>query len=107
MPARTGGHDALARGAAGHRGRSGAITTALSQSLALVVRTQISGHTEMLAERAESKTTHDALSRVRRAGRGPAGLAIVHVTLHMSLADALAALNQKRFLIKSQLVDRL
>ncbi len=38
--------------------------------------------------------------------RGPAGLAIVHVTLHMALRDVFAALTEEEVLRKSRLVTR-
>ncbi len=37
--------------------------------------------------------------------RGSAGLAIVHVTLHMALADVFAAINEQSILQKARLVD--
>ncbi len=63
------------------------------------------GHTELLAELCG--VDDFAMMLYLPAGeevRGPAGLAIVHVTLHMSLAEALAALNENEVLCKARLV---
>ncbi len=64
------------------------------------------GHTELLAELCG--VDDFAMMLYLPAGdevRGRAGLAIVHVTLHMSLADALAALDEEKVLRKARLVD--
>jgi 4-hydroxythreonine-4-phosphate dehydrogenase len=65
------------------------------------------GHTELLAELCGV----DDFAMMLYLGpgsavRGSAGLAIVHVTLHMSIAQALAALNEESVLRKSRLVSR-
>jgi 4-hydroxythreonine-4-phosphate dehydrogenase len=65
------------------------------------------GHTELLAELCGV----DDFAMMLYVGpgsvvHGPAGLAIVHVTLHMSVAQALAALNIEAVLRKSRLVSR-
>jgi 4-hydroxythreonine-4-phosphate dehydrogenase len=65
------------------------------------------GHTELLAELCGV----DDFAMMLYLGpgsivRGPAGLAIVHVTLHMSLSNALAQLDEKGVLRKSRLVSR-
>ncbi len=65
------------------------------------------GHTELLAELCGV----DDFAMMLYLGpgaevRGPAGLAIVHVTLHMSLAEALAALDEVGVLRKARLVSR-
>ena len=65
------------------------------------------GHTELLAELCGV----DDFAMMLYLGpgevvRGPAGLAVVHVTLHMSMAQALAALNTEGVLRKSRLVSR-
>ena len=63
------------------------------------------GHTELLAELCGV----DDFAMMLYLGpgaevRGPAGLAIVHVTLHMALADVFAALNEEAILSKARLV---
>jgi 4-hydroxythreonine-4-phosphate dehydrogenase len=65
------------------------------------------GHTELLAELCGV----DDFAMMLYLGpgsavRGSAGLAIAHVTLHMSVAQALAALNEESVLRKSRLVSR-
>jgi 4-hydroxythreonine-4-phosphate dehydrogenase len=65
------------------------------------------GHTELLAELCGV----DDFAMMLYVGpgsvvHGPAGLAIVHVTLHMSMAQALAALNTEAVQRKSRLVSR-
>jgi 4-hydroxythreonine-4-phosphate dehydrogenase len=65
------------------------------------------GHTELLAELCGV----DDFAMMLYLGPGstvggPAGLAVVHVTLHMALADALAALNEDAILRKTRLVAR-
>jgi 4-hydroxythreonine-4-phosphate dehydrogenase len=65
------------------------------------------GHTELLAELCGV----DDFAMMLYVGPGsvvhsPAGLAIVHVTLHMSMTQALAALNTEAVLRKSRLVSR-
>jgi 4-phospho-D-threonate 3-dehydrogenase / 4-phospho-D-erythronate 3-dehydrogenase len=64
------------------------------------------GHTELLAELCG--VDRFAMMLFLAAGaqvRGPHGLAIVHVTLHMSLRDALAAVQTPAILTKIRLVD--
>lgn len=65
------------------------------------------GHTELLAELCGV----DDFAMMLYLGpgeivRGPAGLAIVHVTLHMSMAESLAALSTEGIVRKSRLVSR-
>jgi 4-phospho-D-threonate 3-dehydrogenase / 4-phospho-D-erythronate 3-dehydrogenase len=65
------------------------------------------GHTELLAELCGV----DDFAMMLYLGpgavvRGPAGLAIVHVTLHMALADVFAALTERAILQKARLVSR-
>ena len=65
------------------------------------------GHTELLAELCGV----DDFAMMLYLGpgapvRGPAGLAIVHVTLHMALADVFAALDTESVLRKARLVSR-
>jgi len=65
------------------------------------------GHTELLAELCG--VSDFAMMLYLGPGAevsGPAGLAIVHVTLHMSIADALRALDGEGILRKSRLVSR-
>jgi 4-hydroxythreonine-4-phosphate dehydrogenase len=65
------------------------------------------GHTELLAELCGVDDFAMMLYLGPGAAvRGSAGLAIVHVTLHMSVAQALAALNEEAVLRKSRLVSR-
>jgi 4-hydroxythreonine-4-phosphate dehydrogenase len=65
------------------------------------------GHTELLAELCGVDDFAMMLYLGPDSGvGGPAGLAIVHVTLHMALADALAALNADAILRKTRLVAR-
>ncbi len=65
------------------------------------------GHTELLAELCGV----DDFAMMLYLGpgvevRGPAGLAIVHVTLHMALADVFVALSPEAILRKARLVSR-
>jgi 4-hydroxythreonine-4-phosphate dehydrogenase len=65
------------------------------------------GHTELLAELCGVED----FARMLYLGpgavvRGSAGLAIVHVTLHMALADVFAALSEQAILQKARLVSR-
>jgi 4-hydroxythreonine-4-phosphate dehydrogenase len=65
------------------------------------------GHTELLAELCGV----DDFAMMLYLGpddqvRGPAGLAVVHTTLHMSLADALMALNEDEIVRKTRLVSQ-
>ncbi len=65
------------------------------------------GHTELLAELCG--VDDFAMMLYLGSGvevRGPAGLAIVHVTLHMALADVFAALSPEAILRKARLVSR-
>jgi 4-hydroxythreonine-4-phosphate dehydrogenase len=65
------------------------------------------GHTELLAELCGVPDVAMMLYLGPGAEvRGPAGLAIVHVTLHMALANVFAALSQEAILSKSRLVVR-
>ncbi len=64
------------------------------------------GHTELLAELCG--VDQFAMMLYLAAGervRGPHGLAIVHVTLHMALRDVFAAITRQSVLEKAQLVD--
>jgi 4-phospho-D-threonate 3-dehydrogenase / 4-phospho-D-erythronate 3-dehydrogenase len=66
------------------------------------------GHTELLGQLCG--VDHVAMMLYLAPGaaiRGPAGLAIVHVTLHMALADVFASLDEKSILTKARLVDRI
>ena len=65
------------------------------------------GHTELLAQLCGV----DDFAMMLYLGpgdevRGPAGLAVVHVTLHMALAKVFAALSEEAILRKSRLVSR-
>ncbi len=65
------------------------------------------GHTELLAELCGV----DDFAMMLYLGpgsavRGPAGLAVVHVTLHMALAEALAAIDEEAIVRKTRLVAR-
>jgi 4-hydroxythreonine-4-phosphate dehydrogenase len=65
------------------------------------------GHTELLAELCG--VDNYAMMLYLGPGaevRGKSGLAVVHVTLHMALRDAIAALNPESILRKSRLVSR-
>jgi 4-hydroxythreonine-4-phosphate dehydrogenase len=63
------------------------------------------GHTELLAELCGVDDFAMMLYLGPGQGvRGKAGLSIVHVTLHMALADAVAALNEEAILRKTRLV---
>jgi len=65
------------------------------------------GHTELLAELCG--VDNYAMMLYLGPGaevRGKSGLAVVHVTLHMALRDAIAALNTEGILRKSRLVSR-
>ncbi|HTM56414.1 MAG TPA: 4-hydroxythreonine-4-phosphate dehydrogenase PdxA [Pirellulales bacterium] len=65
------------------------------------------GHTELLAELCG--VDNYAMMLYLGPGaevRGKSGLAVVHVTLHMALRDAIAALNSEGILRKSRLVSR-
>jgi 4-hydroxythreonine-4-phosphate dehydrogenase len=65
------------------------------------------GHTELLAELCDVDDFAMMLYLGPGAAvRGPAGLGIVHVTLHMALAEAIAALGEEAILRKSRLVAR-
>ena len=76
------------------------------------------GHTELLAELcgindfammlylAPGGATGEADEGAGSPVRSPAGLAIVHVTLHMALRDVFAALDTSAVLVKERLVDQ-
>jgi 4-hydroxythreonine-4-phosphate dehydrogenase len=65
------------------------------------------GHTELLAERCGIDNYAMMLYLGPGAEvRGQSGLAVVHVTLHMALCDAIAALTTESILRKSRLVSR-
>ncbi len=65
------------------------------------------GHTELLAELCGVDDFAMMLYLgPGSAARGPAGLAVVHVTLHMALAEALAAIDEEAIVRKTRLVDR-
>ncbi len=65
------------------------------------------GHTELLAELCGIDDFAMMLYLAHGPeARGPAGLAIVHVTLHMALRDVFAALSSEAVLRKSRLVSR-
>lgn len=64
------------------------------------------GHTELLAELCGVRDF--AMMLYLGPGeqvRGPGGLAIVHVTLHMSVRSALAAIDEEAVLVKARLID--
>jgi 4-hydroxythreonine-4-phosphate dehydrogenase len=87
-------------------GRVDAITTAPLHKAALwKAGHHFPGHTELLAELCG--TSDFAMMLYLGPGgevRGRAGLAIVHVTLHMALAEVFAALNEDAILRKTRLV---
>jgi 4-hydroxythreonine-4-phosphate dehydrogenase len=89
--------------------RVDAITTAPLSKAALVrAGHRYPGHTELLGELCGASDV--AMMLYLGPGgnvRGPAGLAIVHVTLHMALADVFAALSEQAILTKSRLVERI
>ena len=102
-------YDALVAAArAALAGDVDALTTAPLNKVALwKAGHKYPGHTEMLAELCGVDDV--AMMLYLGSGdtvRGPAGLAIVHVTLHMALTDALAALNEEAILAKARLVSR-
>ena len=88
-------------------GRIDGITTApLSKAALWEAGQHYPGHTELLAELCGVDDfammlylAHDEHMR------GPAGLGVIHTTLHMSLRDALAALSPASVLAKIQLAD--
>jgi 4-hydroxythreonine-4-phosphate dehydrogenase len=88
-------------------GKIDALTTAPLHKAALhLAGHHYPGHTELLAELCG--VDRFAMMLYLAAGaqvRGPHGLAIVHVTLHMSLRDALAAVQTPAVLTKIHLVD--
>jgi 4-hydroxythreonine-4-phosphate dehydrogenase len=89
-------------------GTVGGLTTAPLHKAALWrAGHEYPGHTELLAELCGV----DDFAMMLYLGpgadvRGPAGLAIVHVTLHMALADVFAALTSDAILNKARLVSR-
>ncbi len=88
-------------------GKINALTTAPLHKAALhLAGHRYPGHTELLAELCGV----DRFAMMLYLGpgaqvRGPHGLAIVHVTLHMSLREALAAVQTPAILTKIRLVD--
>jgi 4-hydroxythreonine-4-phosphate dehydrogenase len=100
-------YDALVASAkAALAGEVDALTTAPLHKAALwKAGHQYPGHTELLAELCGVEDF--AMMLYLGPGpdvRGPAGLAIVHVTLHMALADVPAHLNEDAILAKARLV---
>jgi 4-hydroxythreonine-4-phosphate dehydrogenase len=89
-------------------GRVDALTTAPLHKAALwQAGHEYPGHTELLAELCGVNDFAMMLYLGPDAEvRGPAGLAIVHVTLHMALRDVFAALDTQSVLNKSRLVSR-
>ncbi len=89
--------------------RVDALTTApLSKSALARAGHRYPGHTELLGDLCGVKDV--AMMLYLGPGgqaRGPAGLAIVHVTLHMALADVFASLTEEAILVKSRLVSRI
>jgi 4-hydroxythreonine-4-phosphate dehydrogenase len=89
--------------------RVDAITTApLSKAALARAGHHYPGHTELLAELCGV----DDVAMMLYLGpggevRGPAGLSIVHVTLHMALADVFASLTPEAVLSKARLVSRI
>ena len=103
-------YDALVTGAKlALSGQLDALTTAPLHKAALwKAGHHYPGHTELLAELCGVKDFAMMLYvPPGDAVRGPAGLAIVHVTLHMALRDALASLSPEAILIKARLIDRI
>ena len=88
--------------------RIDAITTAPLHNVALhLAWHDYPGHTELLAELCGVRDFAMMLylgpdERVR----GPAGLAVVHVTLHMALAQVFEALSPEAIVVKSRLADQ-
>jgi len=88
-------------------GRIDGITTAPLHKKALwLAGHHYPGHTELLAELCHV----DDFAMMLYLGKGeqvhgPAGLSIVHVTLHMSVADALKRINENEVLVKTRLID--
>ncbi len=89
-------------------GRVDALTTAPLHKAALWrAGHEFPGHTELLAELCGVDDFAMMLYLGPGAAvRGPAGLAIVHVTLHMSLADAISRLSEEAILRKTRLIAR-
>ncbi|MGD9724046.1 MAG: 4-hydroxythreonine-4-phosphate dehydrogenase PdxA [Pirellulales bacterium] len=87
--------------------RVDAITTApLSKAALWRAGHHYPGHTELLAELCGADDVAMMLYLAHGAGvAGPVGLAIVHVTLHMALADVFAALTADAVLRKARLVS--
>jgi 4-hydroxythreonine-4-phosphate dehydrogenase len=100
-------YDALVAAAkAALAGEVDALTTApLNKAALWKAGHKYPGHTELLAELCAVENF--AMMLYLGPGpevRGPAGLAIVHVTLHMALADVPAHLNEDAILAKTRLV---
>lgn len=83
------------------------VTAPLNKAALWAAGHQYPGHTELLAEWCGVTDfammlylAHDATVR------GPAGLAVVHATLHMALRDVFAALSGDEVLAKAHLADR-
>ena len=89
-------------------GRVDAITTApLSKAALWQAGHHYPGHTELLAELCGAEQFAMMLYLAPDATvRSPGGLGVVHVTLHMSLREALAALSPAAVLSKIELADR-
>ncbi len=101
-------YDALVAGARlALEGKVDALTTAPLHKAALWrAGHEYPGHTELLAELCGVQDFAMMLYLGPGADvRGPAGLAIVHVTLHMALADVFAAITEEAIVQKSRLVS--
>jgi 4-hydroxythreonine-4-phosphate dehydrogenase len=96
----------VAAAAAALAGRVDALTTApLNKAALWKAGHPYPGHTELLAELCGVDDFAMMLYLGPNSGVRPsAGLAIVHVTLHMALVDAIAALNEEAILRKTRLV---
>ncbi len=102
----------VAAGGLAMAGEVDAVTTAPLQKKALREAGHLHpGHTELLAEICGvSDVEHFAMMLYLAPSDdlplGPSGLAVVHVTLHTAMADALAQLSEQAVLGKARLADR-
>jgi 4-hydroxythreonine-4-phosphate dehydrogenase len=91
-------------------GKVDAIVTAPLQKAALhAAGHHYPGHTEMLADFCGIPASDVAMMLYLAPGgmiKGPAGLGVAHVTLHMALKDVFADLTQERILASCRLADR-
>ncbi|HUE74725.1 MAG TPA: 4-hydroxythreonine-4-phosphate dehydrogenase PdxA [Pirellulaceae bacterium] len=90
-------------------GKVGAIVTAPLHKAALhAAGHHYPGHTEMLADFCGIPASEVAMMLYLAPGgmiKGPAGLGVAHVTLHMALRDVFANLTQERILASARLAD--